>query len=79
MLRNWVKLFMFWRSFHPVLYFADVRHKMELMARSSEINKDKTNILLYNNPLPDLTNASGEEGIDRYLPSWLLEEVSPYR
>ena len=52
----------------------DIRHKRELMGRSSKLNQDKTNILLYNNPLPDLVNASGEEGIDRYLPTW-LEEV----
>lgn len=53
----------------------DLRHKIELMGRSSKINADKTGVLLYNNPLPDLVNAAGEEGIDRYLPSW-MEEVS---
>ena len=42
----------------------DIRHKRELMGRSSKLNQDKTNILLYNNSLPDLVNASGEEGID---------------
>jgi len=52
----------------------DIRHKRELMGRSSKLNQDKTNILLYNNPLPDLVNASGEEGIDRYLPTWLEED-----
>ncbi|XP_067935612.1 uncharacterized protein [Watersipora subatra] len=54
----------------------DIRHKTELMGRSSKINQDKTNILLFNNPLPDLVNASGEEGIDRYLPSWLESDDS---
>lgn len=57
-----------------LLHTLDVRHKIELMGRSSKLNQDKTNILLYNNPVPDLVNASGEEGIDRYLPTW-VEEV----
>lgn len=51
-----------------LLHTLDVRHKTELMGRSSKLNQDKTNILLYNNPLPDLVNSSGDEGIDRYLP-----------
>jgi len=55
----------------------DIRHKIELMERSSKINQDKTDILLYNNPVPDLVNASGEEGIDRYL-SDRLEDVCKY-
>lgn len=57
-----------------LLHTLDVRHKIELMGRSSKINEDKANILLYNNPPPDLVNAAGEEGIDRYLPA-SLEEV----
>lgn len=56
----------------------DLRHKIELMGRSSKINADKTGVLLFNNPPPDLVNAAGEEGIDRYLPSW-VEEVSKYQ
>lgn len=53
----------------------DIRHKIELMGRSSKINADKTGVLLHNNPLPDLVNSTGEEGIDRYLPSW-MDDVS---
>ncbi|KAK2157576.1 hypothetical protein LSH36_188g00010 [Paralvinella palmiformis] len=43
---------------------------VELMFRSSNINRDRTKVLLYNNPPPDLNNQEGTEGIDRYMPSW---------
>lgn len=57
-----------------LMHALDLRHKIELMGRSSKINQDKANILLYNNPMPDLVNASGQDSIDRYLPSW-VEQV----
>ena len=54
----------------------DFRHKVELMFRSSNINQDRTKVLLYNNPPPDLNDQEGKEGIDRYLPSWAEDWVS---
>ncbi|CAL1531356.1 unnamed protein product, partial [Lymnaea stagnalis] len=45
-----------------------LRHKTELMYRSSQTNKDRSNILLHNNPLPDVSGE--EESIDKYLIPW---------
>ena len=56
----------------------DFRHKVELMFRSSNINQDRTRVLLYNNPPPDLNNFEGTEGIDRYMPSWAVNWVSQF-
>ncbi|XP_013380834.1 uncharacterized protein LOC106151939 [Lingula anatina] len=49
----------------------DLRHKLGLMFRGTQINADKTKVLIFNNPLPDFNNAEGEESISRYLPSWM--------
>lgn len=54
----------------------DKRHKVELMSRSSKVNADRMQILAYNSSFPDLVNSSGEEGIDRYLPSWSRQQAS---
>ena len=45
-----------------------LRHKTELMYRSSQTNNDRTKVLLFNSPLPDV--SSNDEGIQKYLPSW---------
>lgn len=50
------------------------RHKTELMYRSSLNNKDRTSILLHNNPMPDITETGQVDSISRYLPSWLDDE-----
>ena len=51
------------------------RHKAELMYRSSVNNSDRTTILLHNNPLPDITELSGQaDSISRYLPSWVDDQ-----
>ncbi|CAG5133125.1 unnamed protein product, partial [Candidula unifasciata] len=41
-------------------------HKTQLMYRSSLVNQDRTRILLFNNPLPSLSDD--EEGVSRFLP-----------
>ncbi|XP_046572049.1 uncharacterized protein LOC124280200 [Haliotis rubra] len=46
------------------------RHKTGLMYRSSQANNDRTNILLFNNPLPDITDGD-KDNIARYMPSWV--------
>lgn len=51
----------------------DFRHKVELMFRSSQINKDRTGVLLHNNPAPDVTNHHGDKSVGRYMPSWASE------
>ena len=51
------------------------RHKAELMYRSSVNNSDRTTILLHNNPLPDITELSGQaDSVSRYLPSWVDDQ-----
>ncbi|GFR95494.1 hypothetical protein ElyMa_006274600 [Elysia marginata] len=45
-----------------------LRHKTELMYRSSQTNHDRTKILLFNSPLPE--PSEGDQGIGKYLPSW---------
>lgn len=52
----------------------DFRHKVELMFRSSHINEDRSKVLMFNNPMPDLNNKQGEESVDRYLPSWIEDD-----
>ncbi|XP_071082973.1 uncharacterized protein [Haliotis cracherodii] len=46
------------------------RHKTGIMYRSSQANNDRTNILLFNNPLPDITDGD-KDNIARYMPSWV--------
>lgn len=43
------------------------RRKVQIMFRSSLRNEDRTKILLYNNPLPDINNDSGTHNIMRFL------------
>lgn len=45
-----------------------LRHKSDLMYRASVSNQDRTEVLTFNNPLPEF--HEGSEGIDQYLPSW---------
>ncbi|XP_052234203.1 uncharacterized protein LOC127846744 isoform X3 [Dreissena polymorpha] len=45
-----------------------MRHKIDLMYRASVSNKDRTDVLKFNNPLPEL--HTGATGVDQYLPSW---------
>ena len=45
------------------------RHQMELMFRSSTMNEDKCRVLMYNNPPPDMNNWSGDESVQRYIPT----------
>ncbi|XP_025106976.1 uncharacterized protein LOC112571853 isoform X1 [Pomacea canaliculata] len=47
-----------------------LRHKAELMYRASLNNRDRTTILMYNNPLPDVADSSQQDSISRYIPSW---------
>ncbi|GFO01925.1 hypothetical protein PoB_002843000 [Plakobranchus ocellatus] len=51
-----------------------LRHKTELMYRSSQTNHDRTKILLFNSPLPEPNE--GDQGIGKYLPSWDEDNVS---
>ena len=53
----------------------DFRHKVELMYRSSHINRNRSSVLMYNNPMPDLNNESGEESVNRYMPSWMGDDT----
>ena len=46
-------------------------HKLQLMYRSSLNNQDRTALLEYNNPVPDVGNVENQEGVGRYLPSWI--------
>ncbi|XP_053376948.1 uncharacterized protein LOC123529037 [Mercenaria mercenaria] len=45
-----------------------MRHKSDLMYRASVSNQDRTEVLTFNNPLPEFHERC--EGIDQYLPSW---------
>lgn len=45
-----------------------MRHKSDLMYRASVSNQDRTEVLTFNNPLPEFHERC--EGIDLYLPSW---------
>nr|XP_015203456.1 PREDICTED: uncharacterized protein LOC107077423 [Lepisosteus oculatus]XP_015203457.1 PREDICTED: uncharacterized protein LOC107077423 [Lepisosteus oculatus] len=46
---------------------------VSLMYRSCQVSQDRTSLLLFSNPLPDLSDPYGKEGPRRFL--W--EEVSP--
>ncbi|XP_078676700.1 uncharacterized protein LOC144913702 isoform X4 [Branchiostoma floridae x Branchiostoma belcheri] len=46
-------------------------HKRSLMFRASERNKNRAEILMFNNPPPDFNDTEGYEGPLRYHPSWL--------
>ena len=52
----------------------DFKHKVELMYRSSHTNEDRSRILLFNNPLPNLNNWAGDESCGRYMPSWVDDQ-----
>ena len=52
----------------------DYKHKCEIQYRSSHMNEDKSRVLMYNNPPPDLNNWTGEETVGRYMPSWADDE-----
>lgn len=55
----------------------DFKYKVDLMYRSSQTNEDRSGVLMYNNPMPNLNNQEGEESVIRYMPSWLGDaEVS---
>ena len=55
----------------------DYKHKCEIMYRSSHMNEDRTRVLLYNNPPPNLNDWAGElSGPDRYMPSWAPDTQS---
>ena len=51
-----------------------LRYKVELMFRSSTINEDRSQVMLYNDPIPNVNNREGEEGVARYMPSWMNEQ-----
>ncbi|XP_062585077.1 uncharacterized protein LOC134246736 isoform X2 [Saccostrea cucullata] len=56
------------------------KHKTDLMFRASKNNEDRTNILIHNNPPPEVASVDPEEdGVGRYLPSWIddLAESEP--
>ncbi len=53
----------------------DFKHKVELMYRSSHTNEDRSRILLFNNPLPNLNNWAGDESCGRYMPSWSARQA----
>lgn len=45
-----------------------MRHKSDLMYRASVSNQDRTEVLTFNNPLPEFHERT--DSIDQYLPSW---------
>ncbi|XP_056001270.1 uncharacterized protein LOC125653965 isoform X2 [Ostrea edulis] len=56
------------------------KHKTDLMYRASRNNEDRTNILIHNNPPPEVASLDAEnDGVGRYLPSWIddLAESEP--
>ncbi len=52
----------------------DYKHKCEIMYRASHMNEDKSRVLLFNNPPPNLNNWTGDESCQRYMPSWIPTE-----
>lgn len=56
------------------LAIKDLQHKTEMMYRCAQRNEDRTRIMTYNNPLPDINNMQGSESISRYLPSWFPDD-----
>lgn len=55
-------------------YVKKKRHKTDLMYRASVSNQDRTEVLNFNNPLPEFNN--GSESVSEYLPSWQDAMVS---
>lgn len=51
-----------------------MRHKSDLMYRASVSNQDRTEVLTFNNPLPEFHERC--EGIEQYLPSWQDDQTS---
>ncbi|KAL5014786.1 hypothetical protein ScPMuIL_009056 [Solemya velum] len=47
------------------------QHKTDLMYRASQSNKDRTDVLMYNSPMPAVANKNAEKSINHYLPSWV--------
>lgn len=45
-----------------------MRHKTDIMYRASVSNQDRTEVLTFNNPLPEFHDRT--DSIDQYLPSW---------
>lgn len=47
------------------------------MYRASRNNEDRTNILIHNNPPPEVASLdTDQDGVGRYLPSWMDDRVS---
>lgn len=48
------------------------KHRVDLMYRASRNNEDRTNILIHNNPPPEVASLdTDQDGVGRYLPSWM--------
>lgn len=53
------------------------KHRVDLMYRASRNNEDRTNILIHNNPPPEVASLdTDQDGVGRYLPSWMDDSVS---
>ncbi|ELT90193.1 hypothetical protein CAPTEDRAFT_225307 [Capitella teleta] len=52
----------------------DLKYRVDLMFRSSQTNEDRSGVLLFNNPLPTQEIRADEQGVARYMPSWLQED-----
>lgn len=53
------------------------KHRVDLMYRASRNNEDRTNILIHNNPPPEVASLdTDQDGVGRYLPSWMDDRVS---
>ena len=50
-----------------------MRHKSDLMYRASISNQDRTEVITFNNPLPEFHDPKAES-INKYLPSWQDDE-----
>ena len=50
-----------------------MRHKYDLMYRASISNQDRTEVITFNNPLPEFHDPKAES-INKYLPSWQDDE-----
>ena len=51
-----------------------MRYKSDLMYRASVSNEERTNVITYNNPLPEF--HMGTDSVDQYLPSWQGDQLS---
>ncbi|XP_078309987.1 uncharacterized protein LOC111107993 isoform X5 [Crassostrea virginica] len=48
------------------------KHRVDLMYRASKNNQDRSNILIHNNPPPEVASLDADrDGVGRYLPSWM--------